>query len=90
MGIVAQHAGLDGARVGKCQPHRGGTLHDVAIGQYQAVGRDHHARAGAAALALVAVGRRLDPHHGRADPVDDVDHGLRVGVEQRLLIGSSF
>ena len=88
--IVAQHARLDGARVGQRQPHGRGALDDVAVGQHQAVGRDHHARAGAAALALFAVGRRLDPHHGGADTVDDVDHGLRIGVEQRRFVGGGF
>ena len=74
----------------KRQPHGGGALHDVAVGQHQAVGRDHHARAGAAALALLAVGRRLDPHDRGPDPVDDVDHGLRIGVEQRLIVWGWF
>ena len=69
---------------------RRGALHDVAVGQHQAVGRDHHARAGAAALALLAVGRRLDPHDGRADAVDDVDHRLRVGVEQGPIVVGGF
>ena len=88
--IVAQHARLDGARVGQRQPHGGGALHDVAVGEHQAVGRDHDARTGAAALALLAVGRRLDPHDGGADPVDDIDDGLRVGVEQGLFIRGGF
>ena len=64
----------------------GGALHDVAVGQDQAIGRDHHARAGAAALALLAVGRRLDPHDSGTDAVDDVDHRLRVGVEQEVVV----
>ena len=88
--IVAQHARLDGARVGQRQPHRRRALHDMAVGQHQAVGRDHHARAGAAALALLAVGRSLDPHDGRADAIDDVDHRLRIGVEQRPFVGVGF
>ena len=44
----------------------------------------------AAALALLAVGRGLDPHDGGTDPVDDVDDGLRIGIEQRLLVGGGF
>ena len=29
----------------------------------------------------------VDPHHGRADALDHVDDGARIGIEQRLILG---
>ena len=62
---------------------------DVTVGEDEAVRRHHDARAGSAAGAAV----RLSDLHGetnnrRADALDNVDDGARVGVKQRLILGS--
>jgi hypothetical protein len=31
-----------------------------------------------------------ESHHGGTDPVDDVDDGPRIGIEQRLVIGRDW
>ena len=75
---------------------RGGTggaarAGDVAIGQDQPVGRHHDAGPGAAAGAAVGfAGVNREPDHGRADPVDHVDDGARIGVEERLVLDRNF
>ena len=64
---------------------------DVAVGQDQPVGRHHDAGAGAAARAAVGfAGVNREAHDGRADPVDHVDDGARIGVEERLVLDRNF
>ena len=64
---------------------------NVAVGQDQPIGRHHDAGAGAAAGAAVGfAGMDGEPDHGRADPVDHVDDGTRIGVEERLVLDRNF
>ena len=58
---------------------------DVAVGQHQPVGRHDDTRPGAA-VAAVAAGLDVEPHHGGADAIDHVDHGAGVGIEERLVV----
>jgi len=63
----------------------------MAVGEDEAVGRDDDAGAGAATVAAIAAaGMHLQADHRRADPVDHVDDGPRIGVEQRLIGGGDF
>jgi hypothetical protein len=66
----------------------------MAIGEDEAVRRHDDAGAGAAAIPIPAavgggaVGRADGkPDHGRADAVDHIDDGVRIGVKQRLVFG---
>ena len=82
VGIVAEHARLIFAPLERRQRDGPRALHDMAVGQREAVGRDDHAGAGAAALAGAA---DVDPHDARADAVDDVGDDARIGVERRIV-----
>jgi hypothetical protein len=63
----------------------------MAVGQHEAVGRDHDARTEPAALARGLHFRTgLDPDHSGADAVGHVDHGIGIGVEQRPIVGHMF
>ena len=64
---------------------------DVAVGEDEAVRRQNDAGAGTAAvlaaiLPVLAAAMHGETNHGRADPVDDVDHRTRVRIEQDLIV----
>ena len=77
--IVADELDAEPVAVGRLGRELPAVVHDVAIGDRVAVGRDQEA--GAAAAAPVAVLPR-DADHRRRHGLDDVDHRLRIGVEQ--------
>ena len=59
----------------------------MAVGQHQAIGRNDDARAKSAALARGADFRPgFDAHDGRPDAFGHADHGVGIGVEQRLVV----
>src|SRR5882672_1939807 len=64
----------------------------MAVGQHEAVGRDHDAGAEPAALARARQsGSGLDPHDGGADAFGHVDDGIGISIEQtRIVRGSRF
>ena len=64
----------------------------MAVGQYETVRRNHDAGAEPAALARIADFRPgLDAHDGGTDAVGHVDHGVGIGIQQRLVVdGSGF
>ena len=55
----------------------------MAIGEYETVGSDNHARADARRLSFSL---RFDSHDCGADTVDDAYDCLRIGVEQRAVL----
>ncbi len=66
----------------------------MAVGENEAVRRQDDAGTCSAAVLAVLSGIAATiaamhgkPHHGRADPVDHIDHGARIGIEQRLVVG---
>src|SRR5882757_511173 len=62
----------------------------MAVGQHQAVGRDHDAGAEPAALARARQsGSGLDPHDGGADSFGNVDDGIGISIEQTRIIRGS-
>src|SRR5712672_1900299 len=62
----------------------------MAVGQHQAVGRDHDAGAEPAALARARQsGSGLDPHDGGADAFGNVDDGIGISIEQTRIIRGS-
>jgi hypothetical protein len=64
-------------------------VHDVAVGEDEAVGREDEARARADRLAAPAAGvAHLQLQHRRAHARDHAGHRLRVGVEQRAVVRS--
>jgi hypothetical protein len=60
----------------------------MVVGQHQAIGRDDNARAKPAALTGTAAHFRtgLDAHHGGADALGHIDHGIGIGIEQDPVI----
>ncbi|MGY4291277.1 hypothetical protein ACVWXO_010543 [Bradyrhizobium sp. LM2.7] len=59
----------------------------MAVGEHEAVRRDHDARAEPAALATVRHLRPgLDAHDGGADAIGHVDHGIGIGIQQRPVV----
>src|ERR1700674_882452 len=64
----------------------------MAVGQHQAVRRDHDAGAEPAAFARARQsGSGLDPHDGGADAFGHVDDGIGISIEQtRIIRGSRF
>ena len=97
VGIVADQAGGDvlalgrrhfDARRGTGSASRAG---NVAVGQDQPIRRHHDAGTGAAARAAVGfAGMNCKSNHRWADPVDHVDDGTRIGVEERLVLDRNF
>src|SRR5712664_741539 len=62
----------------------------MAVGQHQAVRRDHDARAEPAALARARQsGSGLDSHDGGADAFGHVDDGIGISIEQTRVIRGS-
>ena len=47
VGIVAHQVGRERPSVGESRLDRGRAMHDMAVGEHEAVGREDHARAGA-------------------------------------------
>ena len=58
-------------------------MHDMTIGQNKAVRRDDYARAGPGSRAVAAAD--IETHDAWPDPLDDLGHGLRIGVEKRIV-----
>ena len=88
IGVVADQASLQVLAVGGGHVNARGGAGDVTVGEDEAVRRHHDARARPATRLSAIVGTtdgKAD--HGRADPVDDVDHRARIGIEQRLVLG---
>jgi hypothetical protein len=81
VGVVADHAGDQIAAVRRHDHDTRGSLHHMTIGEDQPIGRYDDAGP-AACLARIAFGAHVDAHDGGTDPLDDVDHGARIGVEQ--------
>ena len=78
------------AAVGQRDLDRRRAVHDVAVGEDEAVGREHEPRsaAGLRPRALLgAGGTDVDADDGRRDAVDGVDDRPRVGVEQFVIRG---
>jgi hypothetical protein len=71
--IIPQDPRFDASAVGKGQSGVAGPLHDMAVGQHQAIGRDDHARAHAY-RSVRDVG--FNPDHRRADAVHYACHRL--------------
>src|SRR6266850_406093 len=62
----------------------------MAVGQHQAVGRDHDAGAEPAALARDRQsGSGLDPDDGVADTFGNVDDGIGISIEQTRVVRGS-
>ena len=66
-------------------------MHDVAVGENQAVGSKHKSRASAAPFARLARARaagslmHFDVHDGRADAVQRARDCAGVSIEQRIV-----
>ena len=84
--IVADHAGRELAAFGGHQLDARRAADHVAVGQHQPIRRDDDAGAGARAHGVAAV-PDVDPDHGRADAVDHIGDRLRIGIEQRRIVG---
>jgi hypothetical protein len=79
VGVDAEHMGIGVEALGVAQADLLRRSDHMAVGQHEAVGRDHDAGAEPAALARIAHFRPgLDPHHGRADALGHVDHGIKA------------
>ena len=78
--IVADRISLQRAAVGQDRLDLLGAMHDMAVGQHEAVRREDHA--GAAALAA-----GLEVHDRRRHLVDGTGHRRRIGVEQVGVVG---
>jgi hypothetical protein len=83
VGIIADHPRLDGAPVGAGELRIPCALHDMAVGEQEAVGRNDDA--GAHSRRSVQI-LWFDPHHRGTDPVHDSGHCMRVGIEQDVVI----
>ena len=79
VGILAQRTRVHQAALGVGEPHLLGAVDDVAVGQNEAVRRNHHAGTDAAGAAFGAKG--FHAHHRGADFVGHGDHGIGIGVE---------
>ena len=80
VGVFAQRAGFHDAAFGVGEPHLLGAVHHVAVGEYEAVRRDHHAGTDPTGTAVGRAG--FDAHHRRADGIGHGDHRVGIGVEQ--------
>ena len=81
LGIVADHFRGEPATVGGGDADRAAAVHDVAVGEDEAVGREDEAGPGASARAA-----DLDLDHRGAHALGRRDDGARVGVEEWLAI----
>ena len=86
VGVVAHHAGGEAAPLDRIHFDAGRAADHVAVGEHEAVRRDHHAGAGAALPLLVRAFEHVEADHRRADAVDHVDDGAGIGIEQRLIV----
>ncbi len=94
IGIVADQPGVQILAIGggHVDARRGAGVRssvgagDVTIGEDEAVRRNHDTRTGAAAGLPGRAGMDGKPHHGGADPVDNVDNRARISVKQRLIV----
>ncbi len=84
VGIVADDLRGQAAAVDRGDVDARGAVHHVAVGEHEAVRRDDHAGAGAAALAVARLD--VEAHHGGADAVDHIDDGAGIGVKERLIV----
>ena len=88
IGIVADHPRSQSSTVNRGGVHPRGVPDDVTIGEHESVRRDNDARSGAAAT-LLGVRGHIEAHHRRPDPLDDVDDGAGIGIEERPVIGDN-
>ncbi len=86
VGIVADDARRQLAPFHRRHLHPCAAADDVAVGQHQPVGCDHHARAGATAPSRAARRLHVEPHHCRTHAVDDIDDGAGIGIQERLVL----
>jgi len=85
IGVVADDPRNQAAALHRSDVDARGAIDDVAVGQHQPVGRHDDPRPGAAVAPVVA-GLDIQPNHGGADAVDNVDHGTGIGIEKRLVL----
>jgi hypothetical protein len=57
----------------------------MAVGEDEAIGRNDHTGAGAAALPTVRSGGSLNAHDSGPNSVKHLNDGLRVGIQQQLI-----
>ncbi len=87
IGVDAEHACVGDDALGVAQPDFFRRSDDVAIGQHQPVRRNDDAGTHAAAFAQIAhFGAGFHAHHGGTNPFGHADHGIGIGVQQRLVV----
>ncbi len=87
IGIDAEHARVGHDTLGVAQPDLFRCPDDMAVGQHEAIRRDDDAGTKAAALARIAHFRAgFHAYDGGTDLLGDRDHGIGIGVEQRLVV----
>ena len=91
VGVIADEARGQVLAVRGCHLDAGRRTGDMAVGQDQPVGRHDDARSSAAAgrasgLSSGWFGVDGEADHGRADTIDHVDDGARIGIEERLVL----
>ena len=88
--VLADEVGRALAAVGQRHVDSRGAVHDVAVGQDEAVGREHEPRAAAGlrTRSFRRPGRAdVDADDGRGHALDGVDHRPGVGVEEFVVGG---
>ena len=78
--ILADELGRERSPVGERDVDALRVVHDVAVGENQAVRRDDKARALAAVSAAIAAASQLDRDDRWANLLDRADDGLRICV----------
>jgi hypothetical protein len=86
--VVADHPRSQGSTVNRGGGHPRGVSDDMAVGEHESVRRHDDARSGAAATP-VGVRGHIEAHHRRSDPLDDVDDGAGIRIEERPVIGGN-
>lgn len=87
-GVLADQGRRHMAAIGQSRRNPGGFMHDVAVGEDEAVGREDKSRSATLALARFSGARPFcclrnrDMHYGRADALDGSGDSGRVRVEQ--------
>ena len=83
VGVVAEDAAGEAAPIKRHHLGMLGALHDMTIGQNKAVRRDDYAGAGPGSRAVAVAD--IETHDAWPDPLDDLGHGLRIGVQKRIV-----
>src|ERR1700674_6077565 len=94
-GIVADDVSREALPIRERNINARGPMHDVAVGQYEPIGREH--KSGAPALTLARFPRtassglrNINLDDRGADRFSGADDRLRVGVEQSCVVERTY